>query len=87
MTHETKLAALLRGKGVSDEDRSKAASELATLKNQMTAPRTRRRQAAHAARTLWQGMSPEDRKKEMRRRRRLGIRRKKLRALGKEEDE
>jgi hypothetical protein len=87
MAHETKTAAKLRDKDLSDEERSKAAADLARLKNQMTAPRTRRRQAAHAARTLWQRMSPEERRREMRRRRRLGIRRKKLRAIGQEDEE
>lgn len=86
MTQRSKPAARLREKGSTDEERSEAAAEMARLKNSMTTPRARRRQAAQAAKALWEKMTPEERRREMKRRRRLGIRRRKMRALGLEEE-
>jgi hypothetical protein len=85
MKPEETLAAVLRDKDATDAEKSAAAAELAHLRHQNTAPRTRKRSAAKAARALWDKMTPEQRSKEMRRRRRLGIKRRKARALAGEE--
>jgi hypothetical protein len=82
MSDDSETAAVLRRKVSSAEDRSFAASMLAKRRHQLTAPRTRRRACARAAKAFWDRLSPEDRVIEMRRRRKLGYIRKKKAALG-----
>lgn len=77
-----RVARALRKKTTDAETRSEAGSALATIRHQRTAPRTRRRQAAQAAKAFWDRLSPSDRRIEMRRRRKLGYIRRKKRALG-----
>jgi len=79
---DSENAAVLRRKGSEAGARSKAASLLAKGRHQATAPRTRRRACARAAKAFWDSLTQDERKTEMRRRRKLGMVRKKLAALG-----
>lgn len=65
-----------------EQERSAAAAELAKLAHQQRTPRVRRKMASQAAKSFWDGLTPTERRTEMRRRRKLGIIRKKRRALG-----
>lgn len=87
MTNDSEAAAAVASKKTGKAERSAAASILATRRHSMTAPRTRRRQCSKAARALWDGMTAEERSAEMRRRRRLGIIRKKKALRGITDDD
>jgi hypothetical protein len=80
------VAVDLRKKASDAATRSEAGAALATWKHQHTGPRARRVSAARAAKAYWDGLTPSDRKIEMRRRRKLGMLRRKKRALGQKED-
>ncbi len=82
MSDDSETARALRRKDSEKAERSAAASKLARGRHARTAPRTRRRQCARAARALWDSMTAAERSVEMRRRRRLGLLRKKKAALG-----
>lgn len=75
-------AALLR-RGDTDADRrSLAASLLAHRKHEVTSKRSVRIQCAQAAKAFWDRLTPEQKQREMRKRRKTGILRKKQKALG-----
>jgi hypothetical protein len=84
---DSETAAALGRKSTEPEERSRAGSLLAHRKHAITAPRTRRRQCAQAAKSYWNRLSPEDRVREMRRRRKIGVIRKKRAALNLAENE
>jgi hypothetical protein len=87
MSDESRSARALRSKDVGADERSEAAAILGRRRQKLTAPRTRRRQCAQAAKSYWDKMSPTERSKEMARRRRLGHLKKKKAALGINDDD
>jgi hypothetical protein len=62
-----------------DKARSEAGALLAKIKHSKLSPRTRRRQASQAVKAFWAGLTPQQRRNEMRRRRKIGMYRKKHR--------
>jgi hypothetical protein len=66
--------------GATEEVRSAAAAELARARHEKTPKRERKRSARHAAKALWKDVPAAERAAEMRRRRALGVARKRARA-------
>lgn len=77
-----RAASILRRSDTAEGARSLAATVLAHRKYEAVGKRAVRIQCAQAAKAFWDRLTPEEKQREMRRRRKIGLLRKKQKALG-----